>query len=309
MSGKKNRDAGQDRVQPVKKNGRKLSRKIERTAVRTNRKAVRSQSKERRESSPLLKKQIAYGALLVVGVILVAVALQVIIRGLQEDADARDEYEQLRTNFPAVSSPIPPVERLPEADDNSDYYDEDEDEPAEEYLDLRTLSLDELASLNRDFIGWMNVGSKISYPVVRGSNNVKYIDTTFIGHQNTAGAIFMDYRNSNGFDQQVSIIYGHHTRDGSMFSGLVNYLDNSYLQQNQNITVTTRDGRTLHYRIFAAKLTDAWDNAYTVGLFDSERAGEVFPNAPANASRFMLLSTCTRRGNDDERILVYAALT
>jgi len=308
MTGKKNRKADQSREKPVKQNSRKLSRKIKRTATSTNSRAARSVSREK-ESNPLLKKQVAYGSLLVVGVLLVAIALRTIIGGLQEDADARDEYEQLRTHFPAVSSQAPPSENSTESDSDPDHYYEDEDAQTEEHLDLRALSLDELASLNRDFIGWMNVGNKISYPVVRGNNNTKYIDTTFIGSQNTAGAIFMDYRNSRDFDQHVSIIYGHNTRDGTMFSALANYLDNTYLQQNQNITITTRDGRTLNYRIFAARLTDAWDSAYTVGLFDSERAKEEFPNAPSNADRFMLLSTCTRRGNDDERILVYAALT
>jgi SrtB family sortase len=128
-----------------------------------------------------------------------------------------------------------------------------------------------------------------------------------MGSHNSAGAIFMDYRNTNNFDEHVSILYGHYTRDGSMFTALSRYLDAAFLQQNPNVTVTTRDGRSMTFRIFAAKLTDAWDIAYTVALRDPARAAEEFPNAPAEASRFMLLSTCTRSADDNERILVFAA--
>jgi hypothetical protein len=92
-----------------------------------------------------------------------------------------------------------------------------------------------------------------------------------------------------------------------MFSPLIQYLNPDYLQQYPNIIVTTRNGRTLNYRIFAARITDAWDVAYSVSISDSTRATEIFPDVPEDASRFMLLSTCTRSGDKDERILVYAA--
>ena len=118
----------------------------------------------------------------------------------------------------------------------------------------------------------------------------------------------MDYRNREGFDSYVTILFGHRTRDRTMFSPLVNYLDKSFLQENPLITITTRDGDELTYTIFAAKLTDAWDRAYEISFSDSSRAASVFPNAPADASRFLLLSTCTPSSDREERIIVYAAL-
>jgi len=118
----------------------------------------------------------------------------------------------------------------------------------------------------------------------------------------------MDYRHTEGFDEHVAILYGHNTRDGSMFSVLANFLDPSFRRRNPNINITTRDGKNLTYRVFAAILTDAWDAAYTIGISDNEKAADVFPDAPENASRFLLLSTCTRSSDKDERILVYAAM-
>jgi len=93
-----------------------------------------------------------------------------------------------------------------------------------------------------------------------------------------------------------------------MFSPLVNYLDRSFLQENPIITITTRDGNELTYRVFSAIQTDAWDEAYEIGFINPTSAVSVFPNAPVNASRFLLLSTCTPSSDRDERIIVFASL-
>ena len=256
---------------------------------------------------PSRREYIIYSSLVAVGVFFAAAALRVLIGGFVEDAEARAEYEQLREDFPVIAAPAPTPESTPALLIIEDEYIEEEIALEEETEEIRALSLDELAAINRDFIGWMTVGSSIDYPVVRGSDNSKYIGTTFAGARNTAGAIFMDYRHTNGFGEQVCTIYGHYTRDGSMFAPLIHYLDQNYMKNNPNINVTTRDGRALTYRIFAARLTDAWDIAYTISVSEASSARDVFPNVPENANRFLLLSTCTRGGSEDERILVYAA--
>ena len=259
----------------------------------------------RRHSSSL--KKYVYISLMVVGVVLATAALRVILGDVQEDAAARTEYTQIRERFPEVSGPVSeePVHVVIENRDDDTIIEVDEDDERTH----RELSLDELAAINRDFIGWINALHSIDYPVVRGSDNEKYINTTFFGTQNSAGTIFMDYRHSSGFDEHVVILYGHRTRDGSMFSSLESYLNPDFMRRNSNISITKRDGSRLTYTVFAAKITDAWDTAYAVGIYDSARASEVFPNAPQNASRFLLLSTCTRGTDDNERLLVFAALT
>ena len=248
---------------------------------------------------PLNRKQVLYGLLIVTGVVLATIALRIILGEVMEDSAARTEYENLRERFPEIAG-----EQNPGAFDETDIDEEDSER------DLRDLSLDELAAINRDFVGWINANNNlIDYPVVRGNDNVRYINTTFHGGRNTAGTIFMDHRNARGFDEQVTILYGHFTRDGSMFSSLINYLNENHRRNNPNITITARDGRRLTYRVFAARMTDAWDEAYSVGIHDSARASDVFPNAPSGAGRFLLLSTCTRSQNENERILVFAALS
>ena len=268
-----------------------------------NEKAIISDKSGQRWSLWLLERMhYIYGSLMIVGAILVTVALRVILGGVLEDVDARTEYEQLRESFPALATQSPSPEY-----EAGEEYERPVEEEEEDDWDLRNLSLDELNALNNDFVGWITAGPSIDYPVVQGRDNDKYINTTFLGHRNTAGAIFMDYRNTDRFDEQVCILYGHNTRDGSMFSALVRFLDQRYLQENPIITITTRDGRRVAYRVFSARLTDAWDIAYTIGINDAARASEEFSGAPENINHFLMLSTCTRNSNDDERVLVFAA--
>ena len=169
-------------------------------------------------------------------------------------------------------------------------------------------SLKALVELNQDFVGWISVGGIISYPVVQGEDNTKYLNTTFSGRRNPSGAIFMDYRVAGGFDDPVCIIYGHNMKDGSMFARLHRYQNQSFMAERPYITITTAQGDTLTYRIFGAKITDARDVAYNLSFTTAATAAKAFSDAPENAERFLILSTCTNNANDNERLIVYAAL-
>ncbi|MCL2627718.1 MAG: class B sortase [Oscillospiraceae bacterium] len=256
------------------------------------------------------KRYIPYICLIAVGVFLVTAGLRDIIMNRIEAAAARGEYTQLydifrgRTGNQGSNQSPPPTTAGSDSSEQQGDGTEEISKDAEGNLP----SLDELYKLNNDFIGWFSIENLIEYPVVRGRNNSKYINTTFLGERNASGAIFMDYRHTGGWDEIVSIIYGHNMKDDSMFAQLARYLDETFMQQNRTILVTTRDGRQLTYEIFAVKQTDAWDSAYTIAISNRERAAELLPNAPQNASHFILLSTCTRSANPDERIIVFAAL-
>jgi len=249
----------------------------------------------------LSKKHIPYVCLIIVGVSCIAVGLYLVIANRLEYAAARDEYRQLYDMF---SGPNNNGQTLtPENPDNNDPGDIANDGPEDDVI----FNLDDLAELNRDFIGWFSIEELIEYPVVQGADNVKYLNTTFLGQDNPAGTIFMDYRHANKWDEKVCIIYGHLSRDGAMFTPLDKYLNPSFLQEHNKLTITTRDGEYLEYTIFAAKLTDAWDKAYTNAFSNTQKASDFIPDAPEDATHFLLLSTCTRNRNPDERILVFAA--
>lgn len=275
---------------------------------------VAEKSKTKKTQSPQeKKKRIIYWSVLGVGAVLIIAAMAIFVFRADEETSARSEYESVRDAFFYIANPAyhdtsggMPNESEPIADS--------EDAPGGDLGDIideaqqRRLAMANLLEINSDFIGWISIEGLIEYPVVRGSDNSKYLNTTFKGQRNSAGTIFMDYRHSLGFDESICILYGHLTRDGTMFSELHRFRDSEFLQENPYIKVTTLDGELLTYRVFAAKITDVWNSAYTLSITNTTRAIADFPNTPRDASRFLLLSTCTPGLNDDERLLVFAAL-
>jgi sortase B len=174
---------------------------------------------------------------------------------------------------------------------------------------------EEMLQINPDYICWIRIdGTNIDYPVVRGSDNERYLKTSFNGSYNIAGTIFMDYRNvGNLFFYSISeslphiILYGHNLQQGGMFTDLRRFLNEQFLELNDIIVLTVND-REIRYRIFAARLTDIEDPAYYLD-FSVSRYFRRFADridAPIAATQILTLSTCVREGSDDSRIIVQA---
>jgi sortase B len=257
----------------------------------------------------LIRRHIPTICLIAVGTFFIIIGVLAILNFELEAASARNEYQMLRDEFSDVSGNIRII--TDEISDDGEPLPEFHEVISHEILpvstNLRNLSLDELARINNNFIGWISIQNLIEYPVVLGRDNSRYLRTTFSGERNAAGAIFMDYRNKGGFDDDVIVIYGHNTTDGTMFSSLAGYLDPGFMERNSDIVITTRAGEVLTFHVFAARQTNAYDYAYAVALIVPHRAADVFPDVPDAATQFMILSTCTRGGERDERIIVFAA--
>lgn len=117
-----------------------------------------------------------------------------------------------------------------------------------------------LQDKNKDLIGWVNIpGTVIDYPIVQTGNNSYYMNHTFAKKKNPSGAIFMDYRGDETFGDHVSIIYGHHMKDGSMFSALRQYKNKQFLQAHQQVQIETLT-KTHQYQVFAAFFCDKNDD-------------------------------------------------
>jgi len=163
----------------------------------------------------------------------------------------------------------------------------------------------EMRSINPDYVAWIRIdGTGINYPVVRGSDNEKYVNTSFYSERNKAGAIFMDYRNI-GDPMPHIIIYGHNLHQGGMFTELKQFLNAGFLEANNIITLIV-NGNEVHFEIFSARLSDINDPAYDLDV-NTPRAFARFAdriNAPLQATQIITLSTCFSQGNDDERVII-----
>jgi len=164
----------------------------------------------------------------------------------------------------------------------------------------------EMRAINPDYVGWLRIdGTNVDYPVVRGEDNVRYLNTSFTGERNPNGALFMDFRNLNITTMPHLIIYGHNAPQGGLFSELHRLIDSDFLAENDMITLEV-NGELLEFTIFDVRLTDITDYAYHLD-FSYSYAFNYFTDrieAPLRAFQIITLSTCTNCSNKDARLIV-----
>lgn len=154
-----------------------------------------------------------------------------------------------------------------------------------------------------DVVGWIRQeDGSINYPVVQGEDNVYYLDHLPDGTQNAAGSIMLDQVNAADFSNAVSILHGHHMREGAMFGELENYAQESYYRAHPRMKLLTPAGN-YEVLIFAACTVDGSRFEYPTS-FEDKAAFDAFVDAIRSATpyeapvdvaytdRLLLLSTC-----------------
>ena len=100
-----------------------------------------------------------------------------------------------------------------------------------------------LEKINPDVVAWLtSKATEIDYPVAQGDDNDYYLRHLFTGEHNKLGSIFMDYRNHGDFSDRNTVLYGHNMKDGSMFSSLTKYKDQSYYDSFPTMVLDTPSG-------------------------------------------------------------------
>ena len=184
----------------------------------------------------------------------------------------------------------------------------------EENLFITNPKLNGLREQNPDVIGWIQIpDTNIDYPIMQRNDNQYYMDHTFYGTENAAGAIFMEKQNQSDFSDLVTFIYGHRMRDGSMFGNLKYYESVDYWKEHPEILVSTYE-EELVYDIFSvhrAALSDATytlffeaGDAYEKCLQDEKEKSWYDTGIVADGDdQILVLVTCTA-DQKDERIVI-----
>lgn len=119
------------------------------------------------------------------------------------------------------------------------------------------IDFEALQAVNPNAIGWIIIeGTEISYPIVRGSDNDFYLYHLVDGTYNILGSIFMDYRHNADFSSEVTMIYGHNMRDGSMFAPLEQYKNPEYYEQHPTAYILTPT-QVFRLELFAGNVVDS----------------------------------------------------
>ncbi len=178
------------------------------------------------------------------------------------------------------------------------------------------VDFEELKGINPDVVGWIHFENPdISYPIVKGEDNAKYLKMTFEKKKNPAGSIFMDVLNNGEFADRNTFIYGHNMKNGSMFAKLLEFRNQEYYEQNPYFYIYTPDGREVTYQIFAACLVQEDSQSYTrfynsdaefKDYLEYEKSGALYDTGVDvnEKSQIVSLSTCTKISNS-QRFLVH----
>ena len=114
-----------------------------------------------------------------------------------------------------------------------DETDSDDTEPPKATELPISIDFDSLLSRNKDVIGWLYCpDTVINYPVVQGENNDQYLRKDLDGKYLVSGTLFADYRNGALGEDANYIIYGHNMKNGTMFSLLAKYKQQSYYDKH-----------------------------------------------------------------------------
>ena len=188
-----------------------------------------------------------------------------------------------------------------------------ETEPAD-MTNWPEVDFETLQAINPDIIAWIYIeGTAINYPVVQGEDNSYYLKHLADGSYNGSGAIFMDYRNDSDFSDTHTIIYGHHMKNGTMFSGLDGYKRQEFYDEHPVALIMTPE-RNYKVEFFAGYVAnveaDAWQLNFTLESkeqwISAAKSKSCFESniAPTVTDNIVTLSTCSYEFNNARFVLI-----
>ena len=221
---------------------------------------------------------------------------------------ANNTYEVIQDEYIATK----------EVESNSEATQGNDEQPPKSTEPPIAIDFDALLNRNKDVIGWLYCpDTVINYPVVQGKNNDQYLRKDLDGKYLVSGTLFADYRNGALNEDANYIIYGHNMKNGTMFSSLAKYKQQSYYNQHPIMYYLTPDGN-YKLELFAGLVVKRDDKIYLPNqseeefteLIEKYRAKSTFKtNVELEYSdTIVTLSTCSYEF-DNARYIVIGRLT
>jgi sortase B len=211
-----------------------------------------------------------------------------------------------------------------EESENTEIIEQKEEPPKEnpywDYIKMNMINVNfnDLKQKNPDTKGWIQVnGTNINYPFVQTNNNEFYLNHTFNKTYNSAGWVFLDYRNNIKELSKNTIIYAHGRLDTTMFGSLKNILSSGWLNNTTNYVVklSTEIENTL-WQVFSIYHIPTTNDYIKVNFSSTneftkwskmllKRSAHNFNTTINENDKVLTLSTCF---NDKEKVVLHAKL-
>ena len=244
-------------------------------------------------------------ALLLIGMLITGGLLVFYAKGYYDDRKEADSIREIA--YGTTSEDVPSGAETQEESATS--------------LEEEEISIDfaSIQGINSETVGWLRAcGGEIDGPVVQTTDNNFYLGHKFDKSSGSVGCFFADANLPKAFESQLTVIYGHNRKDGSMFHPLLKYKDKEYFETYPTFDVYTENGKVT-YRVCSAYYAD---NSVVFGETFSQACSEdatqaldtLFEEAkelslhqvPENLelSDIVILSTCEYSGNNN-RMVIY----
>ena len=178
------------------------------------------------------------------------------------------------------------------------------------------LTFEELQKINSEVFGWIQIyDTHIDYPLVRTTNNSKYVNTDAKGEFSLSGSIFLDCKNKKDFSDMNSILYRHNMEKKAMFGELQSFAEEKYFEKHQYGGIFY--GYKWHeIEFFAFLHADAYDSVIYNTAFQNtvdqekylsyiKQHADIFKELSFDQDEhFIALSTCTTTSTNGRHILV-----
>ncbi len=180
-----------------------------------------------------------------------------------------------------------------------------------------SIDFDSVKKRNKDTVGYLVVnGLDVSNFIVKAKDNDYYLKHNFDKKYSSAGWIFADYHNKfDGSDKNI-IIYGHNTKNGSMFGTLKNIFNKEWYSNEDNLVlkIITPTGE-YKYRVFSTYTikpedyyinTEFKNNKEYIKFVETlkKRSTYDFKVDTSKVTQILTLSSCRKEGK--ERVVLHA---
>lgn len=169
-------------------------------------------------------KKILLYIVIIINIVIISIMLLNIYKWYIDNKSTKNEINK-------INKLITPKNKI----DNSKTNKEVNQYSNSENILLKSVNFEKLKDINEDTVGWIKVnGTKINYPIVKTDNNNYYLNHSYNKKVNSAGWIFLDYRNNLDNFSKNTIIYGHGRMNNTMFGSLKQVVQNKWYTNKNN---------------------------------------------------------------------------